>query len=187
MKKKKDTGRKEGRLAWIDLEMTGLFPETDEIIEMAIIVTDSNLEIVSEAKGWVFSCSEEKLDAMDAWNTSTHTASGLVDKVRASTLDYDTGEREALGFLRGLVLAKDSPMCGNTICQDRRFLARHMPRLHDFFHYRNLDVSSFKIACNLWVPNMPAMPQKDSDHRALSDIRQSIDEMRAYRDFLFKQ
>lgn len=178
---------KEGRLGWLDLEMTGLLPESDEILEMAIVVTDSKLDIVAESPVWVFACDEEKLQAMDRWNTSTHTGSGLVDKVATSSLDYVTGEREALAFLREHINEGDSPLCGNTICQDRRFLARHMTRLHDFFHYRSLDVSSFKIACAMWMQEMPAFPPKDSDHRALADIRQSIQEMRHYRDLLFRR
>ena len=181
-----EDAEKSGRLGWLDLEMTGLSPDNDEIIEMAIVVTDSRLDIIAESQVWVFSCAEETLSTMDSWNTSTHTASGLVGEVRASTLDYETGERQALEFLSKHVKERESPMCGNTICQDRRFLARHMPLLHDFFHYRNLDVSSFKIACEVWLQGMPAMPPKDNEHRALSDIRHSVEEMRAYKELLFK-
>ena len=176
-----------GNLGWIDLEMTGLEPDHDEILEMAIIITDSSLDIVAESDSWVFACSEEKLSMMDSWNKNTHKGSGLLDKVQESSLDYVTGEREALAFLKQHLPEGESPMCGNTICQDRRFLARHMRRLHDYFHYRNFDVSSFKIACGIWLSSKPEMPAIDSEHRALNDIRHSIQEMRTIKKMLFKQ
>ena len=176
-----------GNLAWLDLEMTGLDTNADEIIEMAILVTDSRLETVAESKTWVFSCDERTLEGMDSWNKSTHGSSGLIDLVRGSSLTYDEGEREGLEFMREHVNERESPMCGNTICQDRRFLAKHMPRLEAYFHYRNLDVSSFKIACSMWLRDMPAMLGKGNAHRAMDDIRESIQELRVYKEFLFKQ
>lgn len=176
-----------GNLAWVDLEMTGLDPDNDHIIEMAIVVTNKSLEVVAESKEWVLACEERVLAGMDKWNTSTHTETGLLDDVRKSTLDYATAEGEALEFMRAWVEEGNSPMCGNTICQDRRFLHRCMPKLHGYFHYRNLDVTSFKLASMFWLAQLPAMSKKDNLHRALSDIKESIIEMQAYREMLFKR
>src|SRR5512140_3148685 len=142
------------RLIWIDLEMTGLKPDSDRIIEMALVVTDGNLETVAEAPVWALHQSDEALDAMDSWNKGTHGRSGLIDRVKASVFDDATVEALALAFLGEYLPAKASPMCGNSICQDRRFLARWMPQLEDYFHYRNLDVSTLKELVRRWQPDV---------------------------------
>lgn len=170
------------RLIWIDLEMSGLNPHRNVILEAALIVTDSRLNIVAESESWAVRHGNDVLDHMDAWNERTHAASGLIDRCRASDKDVKAVEREILKFLAPLVGKKSSPICGNSICQDRRFLASHMPLLEDYFHYRNFDVSTFKIAAQLYYP---AAAEKikggaSSEHRALEDIRASIAEMRAY-------
>jgi oligoribonuclease len=170
------------RLVWIDMEMTGLKPETDRILELALIVTDADLVTVAEAPVWVIHQPDEVLGAMDAWNTGTHGKSGLVDRVRASTCDEARAEAEALAFLTQHVAAKASPMCGNSICQDRRFLARWMPRLEEFFHYRNLDVSTLKELCRRWKPDLMKGIPKEGKHEALADVQESIMELRYYRD-----
>jgi oligoribonuclease len=169
------------RLIWIDLEMTGLKPDTDRIIEMALVVTDGDLNTVAEAPVWVVRQSDEVLDGMDAWNTGTHGRSGLIAKVRASPLDEATVEAQALAFLQEHVPAKASPMCGNSICQDRRFLARHMPLLEDYFHYRNLDVSTLKELARRWKPDLMKGVPKEGKHEALADVYESIVELRYYR------
>ena len=177
-----------GNLIWLDLEMTGLEPDTDEILEVAIVVTNRDLEIVDQAKPIVLACAEEKLAAMDSWNKSTHGGSGLLAEVKISAVGYEGAERDAYDFVSSYAAPGESPMCGNTICQDRRFLARRMRKLHDYFHYRNLDVSSFKIASSWWLDGFQRdMPQfrKNAKHRALSDILDSIEEMRYYRSTLF--
>ncbi|MBN7795561.1 oligoribonuclease [Parahaliea mediterranea] len=175
-----------GNLIWIDLEMTGLDTERDVIIEIATIVTDSDLNTVAEGPVLALRQSDERLAAMDEWNTTHHTASGLVDRVRASRVDEAMATRETLEFLRQWVPAGISPMCGNSICQDRRFLARHMPELEAYFNYRNLDVSSLKILMLRWRPDLAAGFSKSGAHLALEDIRESIDELRYYRDHFLR-
>jgi len=169
-------------LVWIDLEMTGLKPETDRIIEMALVVTDADLVTIAQAPVWVVHQSDEVLAAMDAWNTSTHTKSGLVERVRASGHDERGVEAAALAFLREHVAPKASPMCGNSICQDRRFLARWMPELEDYFHYRNLDVSTLKELCRRWKPELMKGIPKEGKHEALADVHESIMELKYYRE-----
>jgi len=165
-------------LIWIDMEMTGLKPETDRIIEVAIVVTDNVLTTLAEAPVLVVHQDDVTLAGMDSWNQSTHARTGLTDRVRASTLD----EANALAFLREHVPPKTSPMCGNSICQDRRFLARWMPALEDYFHYRNLDVSTLKELCRRWTPDVAKNWVKQGKHEALADIYESIDELKFYRD-----
>jgi oligoribonuclease len=169
------------RLIWIDLEMTGLKPDTDRIIEMALVVTDGDLNTVAEAPVWAVHQPDEVLDAMDAWNKGTHGRSGLIDRVKASTLDEAAVEAQALAFLQEQVPAKASPMCGNSICQDRRFLARHMPLLEDHFHYRNLDVSTLKELARRWKPDLLKGVPKEGKHEALADVYESIGELKYYR------
>ena len=169
-------------LVWLDMEMTGLDPERERIIEMAMIVTDSNLETLAESPVWVVHQSDEQLDAMDDWNKKTHGKSGLIERVRASTLDEAAVEAEALAFMQQYVPQRTTPMCGNSIGQDRRFMVRYMPTLEDWFHYRNLDVSTLKELCKRWKPEVAAGFVKKGDHTALADIRESIEELRYYRD-----
>lgn len=168
-------------LIWIDLEMTGLDPEQDRIIEIATIVTDSNLEILAEGPVVAIHASDDVLGAMDEWCTSHHTSSGLVDRVRASNQSAADAQRATIEFLAGWVPSGKSPMCGNSICQDRRFMAQHMPELEAYFHYRNLDVSTLKILAQRWAPDVAKGFVKKSQHLALSDIRDSIDELVHYR------
>lgn len=168
-------------LIWIDLEMTGLDPDQDRIIEIATIVTNSNLEILAEGPVVAIHQADALLDGMDEWNTSHHTASGLVERIRASDSSEQDAERATIEFLSEWVPAAASPMCGNSICQDRRFMARHMKDLEAYFHYRNLDVSTLKILAQRWAPEVSKGFVKDSKHLALSDIRDSIDEMVHYR------
>jgi len=170
------------RLVWIDLEMTGLKPDTDRIIEVALVVTDGDLAPVAEAPVWAIHQSDATLDAMDSWNKGTHGRSGLVDRVKASTLAEGEVEAAALAFLREHVPAKASPMCGNSICQDRRFLARWMPALEDYFHYRNLDVSTLKELARRWKPELMKGVPKEGKHEALADVYESIAELRYYRE-----
>ena len=170
------------RLVWIDMEMTGLKPEADRIIEVALIVTDENLDIVAEAPVWVVHQQEATLDAMDSWNKGTHGRSGLIDRVRSSLLDEAAVEARALAFLQAQVPPKTSPMCGNSICQDRRFLARWMPALENYFHYRNLDVSTLKELARRWQPELMKGIPKEGKHEALADVYESIAELRYYRD-----
>ena len=173
-------------LIWIDMEMTGLKPETDRIIEIAIVVTDANLMTVVEAPVWVVHQDTTVMEGMDVWNLGTHGRSGLIDRVRASTLDDATAEAQALDFLREYVPAKVSPMCGNSICQDRRFLARWMPLLEDYFHYRNLDVSTLKELCRRWRPELMKNIPKEGKHEALADVYESIMELRYYREHFIR-
>src|SRR4051794_3485632 len=170
------------RLIWIDMEMTGLRPETDRIIELALIVTDADLVTVAEGPVWVVHQGDDILGGMDSWNTSTHGKSGLTDRVRKSTHDEAQVEAEALAFLRQHVAAKASPMCGNSICQDRRFLARWMPTLEEHFHYRNLDVSTLKELCRRWRPELMKGIPKEGKHEALADVQESIMELKYYRE-----
>ena len=167
-------------LIWVDMEMTGLVPETHRVIEIATIVTDTNLAVLAEGPVIAIHQQPAELEAMDEWNTRTHTRSGLVDRVRSSTITEQDATEATLDFLRQWVPEGKSPMCGNSICQDRRFMARHMPELERFFHYRNLDVSTLKILMQRWRPDLPEAP-KQGAHQALEDIRESIEELRHYR------
>ena len=168
-------------LIWIDMEMTGLVPDSDRIIEVAVLVTDSQLNLVAEGPVLVVRQPDEVLGAMDSWNRSVHGKSGLVDKVKASTLDEASVERRTLDFLAQHVPAGVSPMCGNSICQDRRFLARWMPKLEAFFLYRNLDVSTLKELIRRWKPEVAKALRKEGKHEALADIYESIEELKYYR------
>ena len=163
------------------MEMTGLQPDADRIIEIAMLVTDPQLELVAEGPVLVLHQPDEVLDAMDTWNKSTHKKSGLIDRVRASSLSEADAERAALQFLEQHVPANNSPMCGNSICQDRRFLARWMPRLEAHFHYRNLDVSTLKELVRRWKPELMKGFAKEGRHEALADIHESIQELKFYR------
>lgn len=169
------------RLIWIDLEMTGLQPDHDRIIEMAVVVTDSQLQTVAEGPVIAVHQPEAVLEGMDAWNRNTHGKSGLIDRVRASTLSEAAAESAMLAFLGEWVPRGVSPMCGNSICQDRRFLARYMPGLESWFHYRNLDVSTLKELAKRWYPSVYGALAKSSRHEALADIYESIEELRHYR------
>ena len=173
-------------LIWIDMEMTGLVPERDRIIEVALVVTDANLNTIAEAPVWVVHQDDAVLEAMDAWNQGTHGKSGLIDKVKTSTLDEAAVESAALAFLAQHVGAKLSPMCGNSICQDRRFLARWMPRLEEWFHYRNLDVSTLKELVRRWKPELMKGIPKEGKHEALADVMESIQELAYYREHFIK-
>ena len=173
-------------LVWLDMEMTGLNPDSDRVIEMAVVITNSDLETVAESAVWVVHQSDEILDAMDEWNTKTHGKSGLIAKVKASVLTEAEVEAQCLEFLHRHVPAGKSPMCGNSICQDRRFMARWMPKLEAYFHYRNLDVSTLKELCKRWKPEVAKGVKKGGKHEALADIHESIDEMRYYRDNFLK-
>lgn len=176
---------KSSNLIWIDLEMTGLDTSTDSIIEIATIVTDKHLNELACGPVITIGRSRETMDAMDAWNTRQHGESGLTERVLASAISCSEAESRTLAFLADWVDEGASPMCGNSICQDRRFLAREMPLLETFFHYRNLDVSSLKILAQLWAPAVAAGFNKESSHRALADIRDSIAELAWYREQLF--
>lgn len=169
------------RLIWIDLEMTGLSPEQDVIIEIATIVTDANLKLIAEGPVLAIHQPDEILEGMDEWNTRQHGSSGLTQRVRESNVTAAEAETQTLQFLRKHLQAGDSPMCGNSICQDRRFLARYMPDLEAFFHYRNLDVSTLKELARRWRPEVLKGMKKKSSHLALDDIRDSIEELRFYR------
>jgi oligoribonuclease len=169
-------------LLWIDMEMSGLSPETDRVLEVAIVVTDAELNTVAEAPVLVVHQPDAVLDAMDNWNKGTHGKSGLIDRVKASTLDEAEVEAQMLAFIKQHVPERTSPMCGNSICQDRRFLARHMPKLEAFFHYRNLDVSTLKELAKRWRPGLAEGFKKSSKHEALADIYESIEEMKYYRE-----
>lgn len=179
------SGSKATNLIWIDLEMTGLDTTTDHIIEIATIVTDVQLNEVAIGPELVISQSRDVMDAMDAWNTKQHGESGLTQRVLESRLSATEAEAQTLGFLRKYVELGRSPMCGNSICQDRRFMARLMPELETFFHYRNLDVSTLKILAQAWMPEVTSGYSKDSSHRALDDIRDSIAELAYYREKMF--
>lgn len=176
----------EMNLIWVDLEMTGLEPDTDRIIEVAVVVTDMNLNTVAEGPVFAIHQSDETLDKMDAWNKGTHGKSGLIDRVRASTVSEQQAEQELIAWLRQYVPAGKSPMCGNTICQDRRFMARTMPKLESFFHYRNLDVSTLKELCRRWKPELVSGFKKHQKHTALADIIESIEELKYYREHFIK-
>ncbi len=173
-------------LIWIDLEMTGLLPDHDRIIELAIVVTDAQLGRRTEGPVLAIHQSDETLAGMDAWNTGTHGRSGLTERVRASTVDEAEAENRVIEFLQRYVKKGMSPMCGNSICQDRRFLAVTMPRLEAFFHYRNLDVSTLKELCKRWKPEVAAAFKKHQKHEALADIHESIAELKHYREHFLK-
>lgn len=175
-----------GHLIWIDLEMTGLDPERDCIIEIATIVTDSQLNVLSEGPNLVISQKKEVLDKMDAWNKKQHGRSGLIDKILLSTITEEEAQKQTIEFLKSYVKKNESPMCGNTICQDRRFLVRYMPELEAYFHYRHLDVSTVKELAKRWAPSLFEGYKKESAHVALEDIKQSIQELRYYREHFFK-
>lgn len=176
----------ETHLVWLDMEMTGLDPECERIIEVAVVVTDLNLETVAEGPVLVVHQPDSLLDAMDSWNKATHGRSGLIDKVRASTISEEEAESQLLEFLATYVPAGKSPLCGNSIGQDRRFMVRYMPRLETFFHYRNLDVSTLKELCRRWKPEIYKGYTKQSRHEALADIYDSINELKYYREHFIR-
>ncbi|MDH0868096.1 oligoribonuclease [Mitsuaria sp. GD03876] len=173
-------------LIWIDLEMTGLFPDKDRIIEIAVVVTDAHLKVRVEGPVFAIHQSDATLDGMDAWNKGTHGKSGLIDRVKASTIAEADAEQQVIDFLKAYVPAGKSPMCGNSICQDRRFLANYMPKLEDFFHYRNLDVSTLKELARRWKPAAMEGFKKAQKHTALADIHESVDELIHYREQFLK-
>lgn len=174
------------RLIWIDLEMTGLTPDYDHIIEIATIVTDYELNVLAEGPVIAVHQSQANLDKMDDWNVRTHSQSGLVERVKASKINEQQASDATIEFLQQWVTAGSSPMCGNSICQDRRFLAKHMPELEAYFHYRNLDVSTLKQLAKYWAPDVANGLTKQGAHTALADIRESIEELKYYRANLFK-
>jgi oligoribonuclease len=174
------------RLIWVDLEMTGLKPDSDRIIEVAMVITGENLEVVAEGPVRVVHQGDQVLEAMDSWNKGTHGRSGLIAKVKASSLSDADVETEMLDFLSAHIPANASPMCGNSVCQDRRFLARYMPRLEAHFHYRNLDVSTLKELARRWKPQIMSGLVKQGKHEALADIYESIEELRYYREHFLK-
>jgi oligoribonuclease len=180
-------GPNETWLIWVDMEMSGLSPETDRIIEVAVAVTDGELNLIAESEALAVHQPDAVLDGMDQWNRSTHGKSGLTERVRASALTEADAEAAIIDFLRPLVPPGKSPMCGNSICQDRRFMARYMPQLEAYFHYRNLDVSTLKELCKRWRPEVARAFAKRSAHTALADIRESIDELRHYREHFIGQ
>jgi oligoribonuclease len=173
-------------LIWLDMEMTGLVPETDRIIEVAMVITDNELNTIAEAPTLVVYQPDSVLDAMDDWNKNTHGKSGLIEKVKASTLSDAQVEEQFLAFISEYVPKRTSPMCGNSICQDRRFMARYMPKLEDYFHYRNLDVSTLKELAKRWKPDMAKGVKKHGKHEALADIYESIEELKHYREHFIK-
>lgn len=176
----------ENNFVWLDLEMTGLNPDKDYILEIATIVTNKNLDIIAEGPIFAIHQLTEVLETMDSWNTSHHTASGLIDRVKKSKITESQAETETLDFLKNYVPPKKSPLCGNSICQDRRFLHHYMPNLNQFFHYRHLDVTTLKILAQRWAPTRIREFIKESQHLALQDIRDSIAELRYYRKNLLK-
>lgn len=176
----------DNNLIWLDMEMSGLLPDTDRILELAVVITDAHLEVIAESPVLVVHQSDAVLDGMDAWNKGTHGKSGLIDKVKASSLDEAQAEDLMIAFLQQYVPQGKSPMCGNSICQDRRFLARYMPRLEAYFHYRNLDVSTLKELARRWKPALVDGFQKANSHTALADIHESIEELKYYRTHFIK-
>ncbi|GAB4058823.1 oligoribonuclease [Uliginosibacterium sediminicola] len=176
----------QNHLVWLDMEMTGLEPDRDRIIEVAMIVTDANLNTIAESPVIAVHQSDAVLDAMDEWNKNTHGRSGLIDRVKASTLDDAQAEQLLLDWMKQYVPSRTSPMCGNTICQDRRFMARWMPKLEEYFHYRNLDVSTLKELARRWNPEVFKGVVKRGAHTALADIQESIAELQHYRNTFLK-
>ncbi len=176
----------QNNLIWLDMEMTGLNPETDRIIEVAMIATDSQLNVLGQSPVLVIHQPDSVLDAMDDWNKNTHGKSGLIAKVKASTLTAAEAEATLLAFMAEYVPARTSPMCGNTIHQDRRFMVRWMPQLEEYFHYRNLDVSTLKELCKRWRPEVARGVVKRGKHEALADIEESIEELKYYREHFLK-
>jgi oligoribonuclease len=174
------------RLVWLDMEMTGLDPDNDRIIEVALVVTDGNLVTLAEAPVYAIHQTDAVLAGMDNWNTATHARSGLTERVRTSTTTEAEVEEALIEFLKKHVGRGKSPMCGNSICQDRRFMARSMPKLEAFFHYRNLDVSTLKELCKRWKPEVAASFKKHQKHEALADIHESIEELKHYREHFLK-
>jgi len=176
----------EDNLIWIDLEMTGLDPERDRIIEIATLVTDKNLQVLAEGPVMAVHQSRERLDGMDEWNTRQHNGSGLVERINASDIDEQEAERRTIAFLNEHLPSGKSPMCGNSICQDRRFLARYMPALEAYFHYRHIDVSTLKELARRWAPEVANGFSKKSSHLAMDDIRDSLEELAYYRSTILK-
>ncbi len=177
--------RSDKHLVWIDMEMSGLDPEREVVLEIATLITTDALDLVAEGPSLVIQQPRSVLDAMDEWNTKHHGASGLTDRVLASEVSTAEAERRTLSFLRRYCVERKSPLCGNSVYQDRRFLARYMPRLEAFLHYRNIDVSTVKELVQRWYPNGPKPPEKKHAHLALDDIRESIEELRFYRGAYF--
>jgi oligoribonuclease len=173
-------------LVWIDLEMTGLNPDTDLIIEIATIVTDANLNILAEGPVLAIHQSDDVLNGMDEWNTRTHGKTGLTERVRNTTTTVEVAEQQTIDFISQYCVRNKSPLCGNTICQDRRFMFRHMPKLEAWVHYRNLDVSVLKELAKRWRPDVLDGIEKQNTHKALDDIRESIEELRHYREVFLK-
>lgn len=171
----------ENRLLWVDMEMSGLSPESDRVLELAVVITDAELNVVAEGPVIVVHQDDSVLDKMDSWNRSTHARSGLISRVRESRVDEAAAQRQMLEWVARYVPAGRSPMCGNSICQDRRFMARWMPQLEAFFHYRNLDVSTLKELARRWKPEVFRSFEKKSRHEALADIYESIEELKHYR------
>jgi len=181
-----NTELKKDRLIWLDMEMSGLDPEKERILELAMVITDGELEIIAESPVLVIHQDKKLLDGMDAWNQGTHSKSGLIDKVLASTTTEEEAEKICLEFLATHLKSGVSPMCGNTIHQDRRFMARYMPKLEGFFHYRNIDVSTVKELCKRWQPEVAKSFTKKQAHTAYADIIESIEELRYYRENFFR-
>lgn len=173
-------------LIWVDMEMSGLQPDTDVVLELAAVITDAQLNVLAESPVFVIHQSDAVLDGMDDWNKGTHGKSGLIDKVKASTLTEEDAQAQMIAFLKQHVPASKSPMCGNSICQDRRFMARHMPQLEAYFHYRNLDVSVFKELARRWRPKLYDGFKKAGNHTAQADIYESIDELKYYREHFIR-
>ena len=171
----------ENRLVWVDMEMSGLIPESDRVLELAVVITDAELNVVAEGPVIVVHQDDSVLEKMDSWNRSTHARSGLISRVRESRVDEAAAQRQMLEWVARYVPAGRSPMCGNSICQDRRFMARWMPQLEAFFHYRNLDVSTLKELARRWKPEVFRSFEKKSRHEALADIYESIEELKHYR------
>ena len=176
----------EMNLVWVDMEMTGLEPDTDRIIEVAVVITDMHLNVLAEGPVFAIHQSDETLDKMDAWNKGTHGRSGLVDRVKASTVTEAEAEEELIKFMKQWVPKGKAPMCGNTIGQDRRFMVRYMPKLEAYFHYRNIDVSTLKELCKRWKPEIVGGFKKHQKHTAMADIVESIDELKYYREHFIK-